>query len=76
MTKIFSFLSLIVSIAACALSGAYFVHRLNTNSTLFPAVLLIITTFVMFLICTFNHYNTIMQGEEDTEAENDENKSE
>ena len=59
-SKIFSFTSLIVSITAFVISGAYYVYRVENRLSLFPAILLLVTTFSMVIICTFNYYNGVM----------------
>ena len=64
-SKIFSFLSLIASIAAFAVSGVFLVHRVESTLSVFPAILLLITTLTMVIICTFNHYNAVMSAEND-----------
>ena len=62
-SKIFSFLSLIASIATFAVSGVFLVHRVESTLSVFPAILLLITTLTMVIICTFNHYNAVEDKE-------------
>lgn len=54
--KIFSFIALIVSIGAFLTAGAFYINRLESELPAYPVIFLIITTLLIVIVCSINHF--------------------
>lgn len=73
-TKIISLLSLIASIAAFVITAGFHTYRIDCSQPLFPTIVLMIGTFLMILVCTFNYYHVITSSSTDEENEDKSNE--
>lgn len=73
-TKIFSLLSLIASIVAFVITAGFHTYRVDCSQPLLPTIMLMLGTFLMILVCTFNYYHVVTSSAtEEDEEETDEN---
>lgn len=69
--KIFSFISLIVSVAAFLTAGAFYINRLENELPVYPVVFLLMTTLLIVVVCAINHFSSVDNTDSDeSDSEN------